>query len=338
MSVIVVTFNSDQEVGRCIKELEHTHVSIETIVVDNASTDGTVERLKGLELVVPNLRAIYNLQNAGLARANNQGATLAQGKYILILNPDAVAHDEAISRLCSYLDENPSAGVVGPRILSSDGRVEHSYFRNYNLLLDVFANTDSFLDAYAKVISDSLRSRTWQIELSKPTVVDFVSGACMMIRRSLFDAVEGYDENFFLDLRDVADLCIRVRQRGFQVIYLPSATVEHSAGASHLGYKGTFWRFQGCVYYARKHFGMGYSLLVRLGFVIQFTLLVAANTAILAWLSLRRNFSERNDDKITNLTNRVRAQRFGLQKALTRQVHSLDYDGILLSKAWERTD
>jgi GT2 family glycosyltransferase len=197
-----------------------------------------------------NLKVIYNNENVGLAQANNQPRARVKGEYILILNPDTLISPKAIAEMALYLDNHPDVGVIGPKNLSLDGSPHRSFHRNW----DWFHIALWFAAPYRLV-------RLFYDRLSTYSEQDvfFVSGACLLIRRELFIRLGGYDENFFLAIEDVADLCLRVRRLRYRVVFYPSVEVVHFCGRSWKDPSVKPFVFlkttQGHLYYLRKYGG-----------------------------------------------------------------------------------
>jgi GT2 family glycosyltransferase len=193
--------------------------------VDNASTDATLAAIGRF----PNVRLIANEENTGFAAAVNQAGTLAQGRYLLLLNPDTIVHENAVERLVAYMDSQPGTGICAPRVLTPEGVIRYNCF--------AFETPWSFfcfgvglgpLNASLRGIS---RHAGWNIESDRPQKVEAVTGAAMVVRRSLFESLGGLDERFFMYCED-GDFCLRARRAGADITLLPTAVVSHHGGAS----------------------------------------------------------------------------------------------------------
>jgi GT2 family glycosyltransferase len=199
------------------------------VVVDNASTDGSA----GVAEEFPHSRLIRNTANVGFGRAVNQAAAVARAPLLLLINPDCRLMPGAIAALRSVLDAEPSCAVVGPRILDPDGAVQGSARGDPDMLTGLFGRTGAlrvllpFLPVSRRnvVVEDAVRTPASSV------VVDWLSGACVLVRRDAFAAAGGFDERFFLYWED-ADLCRRLRNRGFDIRYVPGATAVHQVGRS----------------------------------------------------------------------------------------------------------
>ena len=226
LSVVIVSYNSRADLESCLRSLaaKPPQLDTEIVIVDNASTDGTPAYLRERW---PGVRLIDAGGNVGFARANNIGIRQTFGELVLLLNPDTIAEGAAIDRLAAALDATPSAAVAGPRIVDEHGRPELSFGRMISPLAELRQKV--LVRGHARgvpVISavvDRMTSR------SRP--VDWVSGACLLIRRADVEAVGLLDERYFLYTEDV-DLCAAIRARGRQVLFVADAQIVHLRGRS----------------------------------------------------------------------------------------------------------
>jgi GT2 family glycosyltransferase len=231
VSAILVNYNAGSELALALESIraDCAHTPWEAVVVDNASTDGSVSVVEGFS----HSRLIQNTANVGFGRAVNQAAAVALAPLLLLINPDCRLRPGAITALRSVLDAEPSCAVVGPRILDPDGAVQGSARGDPDRLTGLFGRTGAlrvvlpFLPVSRRnvVVEDAVRTRASSV------VVDWLSGACMLVRRDAFAAAGGFDERFFLYWED-ADLCRRLRNRGFDIRYVPGATAVHQVGRS----------------------------------------------------------------------------------------------------------
>lgn len=226
LSIIIVGFNSRRDLDACLGSLTNPSPAIEheTVVVDNASTDGTPAYLRERW---PGVRLIEAGRNIGFAAANNIGIRQTFGELVLLLNPDTIVPPRAIETLAAALESTPGAAIAGPRLLDATGRAELSFGPMISPLAEL-------RQKLLVVGSDrGLPPFTWTVErmTSRRRRVDWVSGACLLIRRADLEAVSLLDERFFMYTEDV-DLCAAVRARGREVIFVPEATVTHVRGTS----------------------------------------------------------------------------------------------------------
>ena len=226
LSIIIVSYNSSHDLEACLTSLTRhpPHVDHEVVVVDNASTDGTPEYLRTRW---PGIRLIAAGENAGFARANNIAIRQTFGELVLLLNPDTIVPEGTIDRLVRVLDGDAATAVAGPRIVDGEGRAELSFGRMISPLAEL---RQKFLvrgqERRTAVIGNVVE---WMTRRSK--AVDWVSGACLLIRRVDLEAVGLLDERFFLYTEDV-DLCASVRARGRRVRFVADAEIIHLRGRS----------------------------------------------------------------------------------------------------------
>lgn len=262
-SVIVVTYNSGAAIASCLEAL--TREDCEIIVVDNASVDDTVRRVEEFVAWHP-VRLLANDTNLGFGAGVNKGAGEATGDVLLILNPDAIAEPGAVAALLRCMETN-QADAVGGALLESSGQPARGFaFRRLPTL-------------WALIFEATLANQLWpgnpvnrryrclDAEYSQPQEVEQPAGACLAVRRSAWDKVGGFDEQFFPVWFEDVDLCKRLLDHGSRIFYCPQARFVHS-GAHSVGQlsfrdKQLFW-YGNMLRYARKHFSKGQVLLLRL--------------------------------------------------------------------------
>ena len=250
VSVVILTWNSVPEIETCLASLpDGLTVSHEVIVVDNGSRDQTVSVLKTR---FPHVSIIANQYNRGVAPARNQGLRCARGEYVLILDDDTIIHLNALDRLVQVLDSQPQVGLCGPKLIDANGQLCLSC-RLFPTLLDKLGRRfPSVLTRKAARRVELAELADWAHDTLRP--VDYVIGACQLIRRRALDEVGLLDERIFYGPEDV-DLCVRMHQAGWQVVYQPAAVVTHAEQRiarsvfSRLGWK----HLRGLAYYFWKH-------------------------------------------------------------------------------------
>lgn len=254
LSVIIVSWNVRNELVQCLKSLYENKPpdEFEIIVVDNASIDGTVDTLKR---DFQSVRVIVNKENEGFAAANNQAIRVAKGEYILLLNPDTIVHSQSLDNLIRILDENPVVGACGPSFLKHDGAYLTSIlgapptFRSTLYGTTIFRSLGIFRRHYKK-----LKARDF--DHSQQTEVDALSGAGVMVRKSVFEEIGLLDSRFFMYHEDV-DLFLRIKKAGWKMLYVPSATITHlgNRSAIQVSTKKRLLRYNSTLIYFRKHKG-----------------------------------------------------------------------------------
>jgi len=225
LDVVVVSYESRDDVLGALDSLgAHGALPLDVLVVDNASTDGTVNAVR---LRHPRARVIDNAGNRGFAAACNQGWRSGGAPLVLFLNPDAEVLPGAIEALAGVLDRRTDAGIVGPRTLNEDGTVQVSTGSDLTIATE---RTQRRLVRGVRARAPRALAEA-DARHSREHEPDWVSGSCLMARRAALEAVGGYDEGFFLYEED-ADLCRRVRAAGWRVVFTPAAVVRHRLGRS----------------------------------------------------------------------------------------------------------
>lgn len=228
VSVCIINFNTRDELDSCIASLEMgaSSVTLEVIVVDNASIDGSAQMVR---TKYPWVKLIENSRNVGFAAGCNQAIRHSRGRYILLLNPDTIVHDGAIEELVKFMDEHSDVAIVGPKLLNTDGTLQHSCRAFPTLLTGMFRNTP--LERLFPSLKPVRQYLLLNHSHSEPMEVDWVSGAAMLVRRKAIEVVGMLDEGYFMYCEDV-DWCWRMRRAGFKVFYVPSAVITHAIGRS----------------------------------------------------------------------------------------------------------
>lgn len=256
MDVVVVSYNSSAHLRRCVEQLaveEDLHV----VTVDNASSDGSPDTLAGLPVEILRLP-----RNGGFAYGCNAGWRAGRAPFVLFLNPDASIDPDAVRRLARVLEEDASAGAAGPRILEGEGSLAFSQ-RRFPRLSSTFAHALFLHRAFSRAAWASELVRDEAV-YEQPGSPDWISGACMLVRRELLERLGGFDEGFFMYCED-KDLCRRIRDAGFEVLYEPDAVVRHEGGASAPRASLLPVLAESRVRYARKHRGRVTAALERAG-------------------------------------------------------------------------
>lgn len=229
VSVVVVSYNSESTISACISSVFDTSIDLieSFIVVDNASSDRTCDVIRknsnGIQL-------IENKVNQGFGRACNSGADESNSEFILFLNPDATVDRDTILNLVCFLDSRTAAGCCGPLIRNGKGVPDPACRRGFPTPLNALGKLFFLEKLFTRSRGISGYSLPW-LGFNREALVDCISGACILIRRSDFDRIGGFDEQFFLFGEDV-DLCKRISLVGREVWFVPSARITHIGGHS----------------------------------------------------------------------------------------------------------
>ncbi len=224
LGAVVVSYNARGHLLDCLRSLRAEGVS-QVVVVDNASSDGSAEAVREFD---PEVVVVETGANLGFGTAANRGVELVAGDYVLILNPDAVVEPGATKVLAEALDRDATLAVVGPRVENPDGTLYPSARRFPDLWV---AAGHAFLGVVRPENRFTREYRMTDADRSRPHFVDWVSGTCMLVRRSAFAGLGGFDEAYFMYVEDV-DLCWRAWRAGWRVGYEPGARVVHAVGGS----------------------------------------------------------------------------------------------------------
>ncbi len=224
LSIVIVNWNTRDHLEGCLQSAAQfgpTRVPWEVIVVDNASTDGSAAMVRSRW---PEVRLIENRTNEGFARANNRAIRASEAEYVLLLNSDARLTPGALDRLLNFMASHPRAGVIGPRLVYGDGQWQR-WTAGRAPSLSAAINHYLFVDRL-RLGDHTPRSLYLTNDVRTAFRPDWISGACMLVRRAALRQVGLFDEAMFLYMEDV-DLCRRMRQGGWDVWYCPDAVVVH---------------------------------------------------------------------------------------------------------------
>lgn len=219
ISIIIVAFNSQRQILKCLDSLVYfTKTNVEVLIIDNASSDKTVEIVKKK---FPQVKLIQNATNIGFTKACNQGARIAKGKYLLFLNPDtAIKNKDDLKLLLDFAESKKKLGAIGVKVLNPDGSIQPSY---------------GALPTLPRIIFDRLPffNKNFGIQVRNPRLykythrVAWVSGCCFLIRKEVFDEIGGFNEEIFMYGEDY-DLCFRLKEKGYENYYYPKFQIVHN--------------------------------------------------------------------------------------------------------------
>jgi GT2 family glycosyltransferase len=227
VSVLIVNYRSYEPLRRCLSAIERYANDAEVVVVDYATNAGAVAALRG---EFPRVSIDATDGNEGFAAGINRAARQARGGYLLVLNPDTELTAGTLERLADWLDQHPGTAVAAPLVRAGNGAIEASA-RAFPGWSTVLGGRRTFLSRVWPGNPFTRRNLLTGPHVRDPMDVDWVTGACMLLRRSAFESVGGFDEGFFLYWED-ADLCRRLRMAGWTVTYLPAGEIRHTGGQS----------------------------------------------------------------------------------------------------------
>ena len=252
LSIVIVTFNSRSYVDGCLRSIADQRPAIdhEIVVVDNASTDGTPALVRERW---PAARVIDAGANLGFARGNNLGFRQTFGELVLLLNPDTRVGPGALGALVALLDARSDAAIVGPRLVDEAGRAELSFGSMLSPLVELRRKTlNAAYERGFPLVAGYVAGRVRRLR-----EVDWVSGACLLVRRADAEAAGLMDERFFMYTEDV-DFCAAIRARGRKVLFTPDAEVTHLRGRSRASAAAATeqaYRRSQLVFYEKHHPG-----------------------------------------------------------------------------------
>ena len=253
VTLIIVTYNSEDEIIDCLESIFKNKIPCIVYVVDNASSDHTVAMLREYSEKEPRVKVILNSENKGLAYANNQPIPFIESKYTLILNPDILLRENTLELMVEAMENDPSIGMLGPLCVFADGERHlsaHSYYNVFTIL------------TWRLIPHTLMRFLSDKFSNYNRREVLFVSGACYIIPSALYKELKGYDPALFLTVADVADIGVRVKEKKYKVIYHPDVVITHFSNAkiktdvdSSEKLRIQFWGLTGDLYFIRKHKG-----------------------------------------------------------------------------------
>ena len=276
LTVCLVTFNSGRVIEPCLRALRNalrsTHITYELRIVDNASQDDTVDQIQRLW---PGASIIVNPENYGYARAINQAAASSQAEWLLFLNPDTLVSTDIFVML-QHIHALGDVSIFSPLLVDSQRKPIRTAYKWPTLTKELVRlfGLAGILRRALPSIQNALPSRarfTFPKPIGKGLMVDYVAGACLFIRRSTWTTVGPFDEHFFL-YHEEMEWCWRARQKGVQVFVIPAIRAVHLVKQSSRGRPSEVlvWKYQGLLYFYKKHHSLAKQLLLRGGMFIAF--------------------------------------------------------------------
>jgi hypothetical protein len=248
LSIIIVSWNVRDLLRICLRSIRQSvktleRWNVETLVVDNASTDGSAAMVAA---EFAEVRLTTNTENLGFTRGNNQGLAVARGRCVFFLNPDTEVVGDALETMLAHLDADPEVGALGPQLRYGDGSLQSSRRRFPTFAMALFESTPlawhwpanpwarryRMEDGETFEVSETskvFREGTTRQAMAEP--VDWLVGAALMTRRAVVDQVGGFDEGYFMYSEEL-DLCRRIKEAGWRIVYLPAAQIIHHEGKS----------------------------------------------------------------------------------------------------------
>ena len=229
ISIIIVNYNTKDFLFQCIKSIEKgsKNLNVEVIVVDNNSSDNSVDFLTP---IFPEVNFIDLKENLGFPKANNIGASHASGDYLLILNPDTLLEEDTLSVMLDYMENNPGVGASGCKVLNSDGSFQLACRRGFPTPWSSFCKLFGLQSIFPKSRLFAQYNQTFR-SIDETYSIDSLIGAFMFVRRTAWDEINGFDEDYFMYGEDI-DLCYQLKQKNWDIIYLHTTSIIHYKGVS----------------------------------------------------------------------------------------------------------
>ena len=251
LSIILVNYNGQKFLEKCLNSIEKFigYQLCEVIIIDNNSIDDSISIV---QQNFPSVKLICSPANLGFGKANNLAVQHSRSDYLLFLNTDTILTANISQILLAYLQQHQDVGIISPKIVFSDGSYQLSCGRLPNILVEFLDKIRYGLDQKWHHIFANLYSQ----QHSNIQEMGWLTGACLMMPRDVFDRVGGFDESFFMYFED-KDICKRVAEMGLKVVYYPKTSLIHLLGGSSQGVKksvNTYYR-DSQLYYYQKHLG-----------------------------------------------------------------------------------
>ena len=229
LSIIIVNYNVKEFLQNLIHSIFKSalNISYEIIIIDNASDDGSVEFIKDK---FPEIKLISNEKNLGFSKANNLGLKIAKGKYLLLLNPDALLREDTLQKMMEFFRNTPDAGLAGCKILNPDGSLQLACRRSFPGPWTSFCKVTGLSTIFPRSRIFARYNLTY-LDENQSYEVDAISGSFMMMKREVYEKVGGFDEEFFMYGEDL-DLCYRIQKAGYKVYYVHDTQIIHYKGES----------------------------------------------------------------------------------------------------------
>ncbi|MEW6553620.1 MAG: glycosyltransferase family 2 protein [Actinomycetota bacterium] len=270
-ALVIVNYNTAPDLRRCLQSAAERLAGVEVLVVDNGSTDGSREMVRD---GFPHVRLVENPGNPGYASACNRGIAATSQPYVFILNSDVEFLSGGLDEVLDRMESDPAIGALGPMVLNSDGSVQMSCRRFPSMFASM---VHGFLGDIWPGNPLTMKYQMKNMCRDGPCEVDWISGAAMLLRREAAERVGGFDETYFMYVEDV-DICWRLREAGYRVVYDPAMRLLHHIGrtSSQQSVRMLYQHHRSMFIYCRKRYrggrGMALLPLVLAGLAARFTL------------------------------------------------------------------
>ena len=252
VSIIIVNYNTIAHLDQCLASIFKNvqKITFEVIVVDNDSKDNSQQMVKDK---YPLVRLIENKDNLGFGAANNQGAEIAEGKYILLLNSDTIVNEDGFHEIIEFIDKTPDAGIVGGKVYLGDGSLQDSCREFENFISEICLHSITFLKFFDPF---SYKNTMKYFDHNSIRKVQWVSGAYMLLRREAIAKSGLFDPDMFMYAED-KDLCMRVNKAGYNVYFVPFSSIYHFCCVSSKKHraKSIAHCFRSSIIFHKKHYG-----------------------------------------------------------------------------------
>lgn len=274
LSIIIVNWSAGHLLKDCLESIYRNTIKIncEIFVVDNASTDGSLEMVRK---EFPQVKLVENKSNLGFAKANNQAISKSSGMYILLLNPDTIVQKDAFQNMIEFMDTHPQTGVVGSKVLYADGSLQLSCGHFPSLRTEFFHSTLLGEIFPKSPFIGNFRMSNW--DHSSVREVDWVSGSCLLVRKAVITDVGLLDEAIFMYAEDI-DWCYRIKNAAWKIYYLPQSKIIHlESQIANTNLTNKLRNgYQGLYYFFDKHYGKKVAILFKVlvanGMILRMTI------------------------------------------------------------------
>ena len=232
LSIIIVTYNTKDVLKECIKSIfnSKTYFDFEVIIVDNASSDGTVEAISAFEKKHKNLKVIGNKENLGFSKANNIGVKKSEGEFVLFLNPDTLLSENVLEKMVDFMESEPKCGASTCKVLLTSGKIDDSCHRGFPTPWNSFTHFSGMSKLFPK--SELFNGyNLGGLNLDEIHEIDALAGSFMLVRREAGVEVNWWDEDYFFYGEDL-DFCYMLKKKDWKIFYFPFSTITHLKGVS----------------------------------------------------------------------------------------------------------